>query len=102
MEIWQYQWIWYYKWDGIGIYRGNWLDGKKHGQGTMVWDDGSKYEGGWVLDEFNGDGTYYYNNGDIYVGEWKNGKNMVKEYFLGNLEMFMKVIGLKVNDQVLD
>ena len=71
----------YYKWDGIGTYSGNWLDGKKHGQGTMVWDDGSKYEGGWALDEFSGDGTYYYNNGDTYVGEWRNGKKYGKGVF---------------------
>ena len=77
-------------------YDGNWVNGKKHGQGVMYWrnfdryegnwkDDledgegictnvnGNKYEGQWKNGVEDGEGTFYYGNGDKYVGSWKNG-----------------------------
>lgn len=29
------------------IYNGEWLEGKRHGRGTLMWEDGSRYEGEW-------------------------------------------------------
>ncbi len=53
---------------------GDYLDGKRHGQGTYTFADGGKYIGGWKDNKFHGQGTYTYSNGDKYVGEFKDDK----------------------------
>jgi hypothetical protein len=32
----------------MSTYSGEWLQGKRHGQGTLKWSDGSSYSGKWV------------------------------------------------------
>ena len=83
-----------------GVYEGQYLNGKFHGQGTYTWADGNKYvgefkdgiqdglgistfvsgkfAGGKYVGQFknqkqHGQGTYTWANGDKYVGEWKDG-----------------------------
>ncbi len=58
----------------MGEYKGNYKDGKYHGQGTYTWDDGDKYEGEWKQGKKHGYGIYTHFNGVKYVGEWKQGK----------------------------
>ena len=57
------------------MYKGQWANGKKNGNGTLYGEDGSKllYEGEWVDDKQNGYGVYY-TNGTVYRGQWANGK----------------------------
>ena len=57
-----------------GVYVGEKLDGKHHGQGTMTYSDGAKYEGDWKHGKRHGQGKYTFTNGVKYVGEWKDGK----------------------------
>lgn len=45
-------------------YTGEYLDGKKHGKGTMIYPDGSKYIGQWKEGYRHGHGLYTYANGD--------------------------------------
>ena len=35
------------KFKNLSVYVGQWLDGKKHGQGYIKWHDGSSYTGKW-------------------------------------------------------
>ena len=35
-------------------YQGGWLDGKKHGNGTLIMRDGSRYEGNFDCGEMHG------------------------------------------------
>lgn len=53
-------------------YVGNWLNGKKHGQGRMDYDaDGrSFYEGDWHDNLKHGWGIRQYESGNIYEGMW--------------------------------
>ena len=53
-------------------YVGEWKDGKRHGQGTVIWADGeyAKYVGEWRNDQPNGQGTLTLVDGGAYVGEW--------------------------------
>jgi radial spoke head protein 1 len=51
-------------------YVGDYVQGKKHGQGVFLFPDGSKYEGSWAEDVKSGTGVYTYPNGDTYSGEW--------------------------------
>nr|ADD95793.1 hypothetical protein [uncultured organism MedDCM-OCT-S08-C288] len=53
-------------------YEGEYLDGKRHGSGTMVFPDGSVYEGDWARDAREGEGLYTYPSGDMYAGHWKS------------------------------
>ena len=55
-------------------YVGEFKNGKKHGQGTQTWSDGDKYEGEHKDGKKDGQGTYTWSDGSKYVGEFKNGK----------------------------
>ena len=46
-----------------GYYEGQWLDGKRHGQGKMHWPSGDCYEGQWLDDKKHGQGKYNYSRG---------------------------------------
>ena len=54
-------------------YVGEFKDGKRHGYGTYSFVNGNKYIGEFSEDLFSGQGTMTYTGGDKYVGEWKNG-----------------------------
>jgi len=59
--------------------RGEFKDGKWHGQGTYTYGSkskwaGDKYVGEWKDGNKHGQGTYTYADGDKYVGELKDGK----------------------------
>ena len=53
-------------------YVGETLDGKRHGQGTMIWPDGVKYVGEFKENKKHGQGTQTWTNGDKYKREWKD------------------------------
>ena len=55
-------------------YDGNWVNGKRHGNGKMFFSDKSVYDGEWENDKQNGDGRLFLPNGDMYQGHWKEGK----------------------------
>ena len=55
-------------------YVGEFKNGKKHGQGTQTWTSGDKYVGEFKDGKYHGQGTYTYHSGGKYEGEWKNGK----------------------------
>jgi hypothetical protein len=55
-------------------YDGDWVDEKKHGQGTLTYVDGGKYVGAWENNMRNGEGVNIWKNGDEYEGGWKNSK----------------------------
>jgi hypothetical protein len=55
-------------------YQGEWVNGKKHGQGTLLMRDGSSFVGEFVDGEINGQGTKTYEDGTVYTGAWKAGE----------------------------
>ena len=55
-------------------YVGEFKNGKKHGQGTQTWTSGDKYVGEFKDGKYHGQGTYTYSDGRKYVGEFKNWK----------------------------
>ena len=58
-------------------YVGEFKNGKKHGQGTQTWSDGDKYVGGFKENKRHGKGTYEFNQhgkGCIYKGDWNEGR----------------------------
>ena len=57
-------------------YDGEWLDDKRHGQGSSYSDDGRlRYEGTWQMGKVNGQGTSYSEDGEMqYVGQFQDGK----------------------------
>ena len=63
------------------LYKGTWLDGKKHGRGSQVWPDGSRYDGSWENGIRSGNGRMievveitqqWTVGGRIYEGYWKD------------------------------
>ncbi len=54
-----------------GKYKGEWIEDRKQGYGIMDYANKDKYEGYWLRGERSGEGTYEYSNGDTYTGEWK-------------------------------
>jgi len=55
-------------------YEGNFVDGIRNGQGTMIFPDGAKYEGEWKDGAMHGRGIFTWPNGDKHEGEWRNNK----------------------------
>ncbi|KAL9985852.1 hypothetical protein ACROYT_G008301 [Oculina patagonica] len=56
------------------IFSGNFVSGKRHGEGTLSWPNQARYQGLWEDDERNGWGELIYNSGDKYRGEWLDDK----------------------------
>lgn len=54
-------------------YKGEFLDGKKHGKGKVEWKDGTWYEGEFMQGKIEGTGKYHWLDSE-YTGEWKAGK----------------------------
>ena len=52
-------------------YVGEFIEGKKNGQGIEYYYNGNKkYEGEWKKSSYRGQGTYYTEDGDKYTGQW--------------------------------
>ena len=60
-------------WPNGYIYEGDFFDSQWQGDGTLTFPDGSKYIGQWVEDNMNGQGTFTLADGTIRKGIWKNG-----------------------------
>ena len=56
------------------VYTGEFLDGKKHGQGVLTTKSNRMYKGGWKNDVPHGAGINSFPNGKTYEGEYKDGK----------------------------
>ena len=56
----------------IGTYTGDFVDGKRSGEGIFKWDSGDEYSGKWSNDKMNGKGTYTFADGTELTGTWKN------------------------------
>ena len=57
----------------LGVYEGQWVNDRFHGQGSMYWGDGEEYVGQWKDGKMDGQGTMTYADGRKYVGQWKDG-----------------------------
>ena len=51
------------------LIQGDFVLGKRHGQGVYNYSDGGRYEGTWVDDRIEGTGTSYYANKNVYEGQ---------------------------------
>ncbi len=63
-----------------GEFKGNFIDGKLNGEGTLIYSDGESFSGEFRDGKKNGKGIYTYANGSKYEGEYKddlqNGKGI--------------------------
>lgn len=59
--------------DPHDYYTGDFLDGKKHGEGTYTWADSSTYTGSFENDMRHGQGVYKDADGSSYEGAYENG-----------------------------
>lgn len=53
-------------------YIGEFLNGIKHGSGTIHYKSGDQYEGEWYYNQKHGQGVYKFSSGIIYIGKWEN------------------------------
>ncbi|OMJ90337.1 hypothetical protein SteCoe_7365 [Stentor coeruleus] len=56
----------------VGVYHGEFKNGKRDGVGMMCYKSGERYKGYWKNDRFHGQG-YYFNKGNSVYGQWENG-----------------------------
>jgi hypothetical protein len=69
-----------YTYTGVGCryigpgYRGEYKDGKMHGQGTYTLSNGEKYMGEWKDDKMHGQIIYTTTDGKEYKGLFENGE----------------------------
>ena len=57
-----------------GVYKGEVINGKRHGSGVYTWNNGNRYVGQYNNDKMNGKGIYYYSNNERYEGEFIDNK----------------------------
>ncbi|CAM9798767.1 unnamed protein product, partial [Scytosiphon promiscuus] len=50
------------------VYRGEWLEGMRHGQGTFMYADGSRYTGQWFKNKKHGPAVFVSDNGRTFEG----------------------------------
>eukprot|EP00750_Incisomonas_marina_P000596 INCI10431.1.p1 GENE.INCI10431.1~~INCI10431.1.p1 ORF type:complete len:339 (+),score=46.00 INCI10431.1:123-1139(+) len=55
-------------------YNGEWVNGVKHGRGTLTMGDGSRFEGTFVNGEITGQGMRTWPDGSSYTGEFQRGE----------------------------
>ena len=55
-------------------YKGAWVDNNKHGIGKQMYPKCGEYYGYWENGERHGEGVMTYTNKDVYSGNWANGK----------------------------
>ena len=55
-------------------YSGEWVNGVKHGHGTLTMGDGSTYEGDFVDGEITGQGLRTWPDGRSYAGQFNRGE----------------------------
>ncbi len=67
---------------GNAVYTGDFVQGKKHGHGSMQYPNGDKYAGSWLRNAKHGDGTYTYSNGDLFSGKWSRNQRTGKGAFV--------------------
>ncbi|GMF09216.1 unnamed protein product [Phytophthora lilii] len=58
--------------DSGNVYIGDWVDNKRHGNGTYTFVGGSSYTGTFINDHVQGRGTMTYSNGNTYNGDFVN------------------------------
>ena len=56
------------------MYKGAWVDNKKHGIGKQMYAKVGEYYGYWENGQRHGEGVMTYLNKDVYSGNWANGK----------------------------
>jgi uncharacterized protein YjdB len=56
------------------LYRGEWIDGQRNGEGRALYPDGSEYFGSWKNDKRHGEGSMIYADGTIYEGSWSGNR----------------------------
>jgi len=55
------------------VYSGEWVDGKRHGKGTLEWRNGAVYQGQWKQDTLCGIGSFHLPaSGVEYEGEFQD------------------------------
>jgi hypothetical protein len=81
-------------------YEGDWIDGKRNGNGAFYNQDGIKlYDGEWRNNEMEGLGTGFYPNGaKKYEGQWVNGKKNGYGVFITRMDQYIEVNGLMIKD----
>ena len=76
--------------DGNGVYQselrekyeGSYREGKKHGYGVFIWPSGNVYKGDFVNDLREGYGEMSWKDGSYYKGQWMRGIQNGKGEFL--------------------
>lgn len=52
------------------IYSGEWMHGKRQGNGVIIWEDGERYEGEWKENCSSGKGKLIYSEHEYYEGDF--------------------------------
>ncbi|PFX21648.1 Guanine exchange factor for Rac 30 [Stylophora pistillata] len=79
-------------WPNQARYQGNWEDDDRNGWGELTYNSGDKYKGEWLDDKQHGHGVMEYTNGDIYRGQWYEGDMHGQVMFIQNITTFIVIL----------
>ena len=77
-----------YDTEGNLIYEGMWKNNLVHGKGTYIWQDGKKYIGEFVHGKRHGQGSFYIGNELAYDGTWEFDKPCILNMTLDEIFSF--------------
>jgi len=79
-------------------FEGIWINNRRNGFGKQICINGEEYEGNWTDSYRNGNGTMKYANGDIFKGEWEKSERHERGLYI--LKDGRKVAGNWINDDL--
>lgn len=86
------------KWSNGDKYVGTFWNGMREGEGTLHFADGSEYVGYWESNKMHGEGTRRFPNGNVYTGRYREGKRSGQgRCYYANGDMY---VGEWVSDQM--
>jgi hypothetical protein len=64
-----------------GQYEGDFVNGKKHGEGTVWFKSSDHYVGHFESGQYHGHGEFTFASGEKFVGEFQTGKSVNGTYY---------------------